>query len=72
MEGKLLGYIITKEGEHNYPEWVKVIQSLMFPSNKKLVQSFLEKVNFVIRFIHNFADIIWPVTRLLKKGVEFK
>ena len=42
------------------------------PRSRKEIQSFLGKVNFVRRFIPNFAEIVKDITRMLKKGVEIK
>lgn len=42
------------------------------PRNRKEIQSFLGKVNFVRHFIPNFAEIVKDITRMLKKGVDIK
>ena len=42
------------------------------PRSRKGIQSFLGKVNFVRRFIPNFAKIVKDITRMLKKGVDIK
>jgi hypothetical protein len=38
------------------------------PSNKKAIQSFLGQIGFVRRFTPNFAEIVKPITDMLKKG----
>ena len=36
------------------------------------MQSFLGKINFVRRFIYNFAEIVKPLQELIKKDENFK
>ena len=55
MEGKLLGHIISREGIRIDPNRVTAIQNLDFPRTRKEIQSFLGTVNFVRRFVPNFA-----------------
>ena len=40
--------------------------------SKKEIQSFLGKVNFVRRFIPNFAEVVKHITKMLRKGADFK
>lgn len=42
------------------------------PRNKKEIQSFLDKVNFLRRFITNFADVVKYITNMLIKDSNFK
>eukprot|EP00253_Pinus_taeda_P006082 PITA_06082 len=70
--GKLLGHIISKEGIRIDPNRVSAIQKLDLPRSKKEIQSFLGKVNFVRRFIPNFAEVVKNITKMLKKGADFK
>eukprot|EP00253_Pinus_taeda_P006823 PITA_06823 len=70
--GKLLGHIISEEGIRIDPNRVSAIQRLDLPRSKKEVQSFLGKVNFVRRFIPNFAEVVKHITKMLKKGADFK
>jgi hypothetical protein len=67
LEGKLLGHIISKDCIKIDPSRVESIQNIDFPRSKKEVQSFLGKVNFLRRFIPNFAEIVKVVTNMLKK-----
>eukprot|EP00253_Pinus_taeda_P002656 PITA_02656 len=70
--GKLLGHIISEEGIRIDPNRVSAIQKLDLPRNKKEIQSFLGKVNFVRRFIPNFAEVVKNITKMLNKGADFK
>ena len=42
------------------------------PINKKEIQSFLGKVNFLRRFITNFAEVVKYVNNMLKKDNNFR
>jgi len=46
-EGKLLGFIVSKEGICIVPERIKTISEIPLPQNKKSMQSFLLQINFV-------------------------
>jgi len=69
---KLLGHIISEDGIRIDPNRVNAIQKVDFPRSRKEIQSFLGKVNFVRRFIPNFAEIVNDITMILKKGVDIK
>lgn len=70
-QGKLLGYIISKDGLTIDPERTKAILALPLPKHKKGLQSFLGRINFVRRFIPNLATMVKPLTTMLKKGMVF-
>jgi ribonuclease HI len=72
MEGKLLGHIVSPEGVKVDPERVVAIQRLPLPTNKKEMQSFFGKVNFLRRFIPDFAQVAKPLNQLMKKDIRFK
>lgn len=44
---------------------------MSLPKNAKGIQSFLGKINFVRRFIANFAEVVKPIVKLLKKDAKF-
>jgi len=67
-EDKLLGHIVSAEGVKNDPARVQAIQILSIPRSKRDIQSFLGKINFVRRFIPNFAELVKHITSMLKKG----
>jgi hypothetical protein len=72
QEGKLLGHIVSAEGVKIDPSRVEEIQALSIPRSKKEVQSFLGKINFLRRFVPNFAEGVKLITTMLKKGNEVK
>jgi hypothetical protein len=45
---------------------------LLLPHNKKAMQSFPGKINFVRRFIFDFAKIVKPLQEMIKKYFNFK
>jgi hypothetical protein len=51
---------------------VEAIDLINIPRNRKEIQSFLGKINFLRRFIPNFAEIIKLITDMLKKDNEVK
>jgi hypothetical protein len=69
-EGKFLGHIVSLEGIKIDPKRVKAIQQIDISRNKKSIQSFIGKINFLRRFIPNFAKIIKYITNMLKKDAE--
>jgi hypothetical protein len=71
-EGKLLGHIMLAEGVKIDPSKVEAIQALSFPGSKKEVYSFLGKINFLRRFVSNFAELVKFITTMLRKGNEIK
>jgi hypothetical protein len=71
-EGKLLGHIVSEEGVRIDPSRVEAIRALSLPISKKEVQPFLGKINFLRRFVSNFAELVKHITSILKKGNEVK
>jgi hypothetical protein len=54
------------------PERIKAINDLNPPTSKKGVQSFFGKINFVQIFVPNYATIVKPINKLLKKDQKFE
>eukprot|EP00253_Pinus_taeda_P035280 PITA_35280 len=69
-EGKLLGHIISKDGIRVDPACVEAIQKIEQPRNKKEIQSFNGKMNFLCRFIPNLAEHLREITSMLKKDSQ--
>ena len=49
------------------PARVEAIQVVALPINKKEIQSFLGKINFLRRFVPNFAELVKHMTMMLRK-----
>ena len=71
-EGKLLGHIISKDGIRIDPTRVEAIGQIAVPRKKKEVQSFIGKVNFLRRFIIDYAEKMRNITEMLRKDSEIK
>jgi hypothetical protein len=71
-EGNLLGHSISWGGIHIDPKSIKAIAQLLLAHNKKSMQSFFEKINFVRKSIVDFAEIIKPLQKMIWKDLEFK
>jgi hypothetical protein len=71
-EGKLLGHIVSAEGVRIDPSRVEAIQTLSLPRSRNEVHAFLGKINFLRRFISNFAELVKHITAMLRKGKEIK
>lgn len=71
-EGKLLWHIVSKYGVKIDPECVTTIKNIPYPWNKKGVQYFIGKINFLRRFITNFFETMKQITDMLKNDQEIK
>jgi hypothetical protein len=69
--GKLLRFIVSKDGMIIDPEITQYIAKLPPPSSKKSMQSFLGKINFVKRFVPRFSEMVRPLQNLIKKDVLY-
>ena len=67
-EGKLLGHIVSKTGISIDPERIKAIEQIPLPHNKKGMQSFMGTINFVRRFVLDFAQTVKPLQQMVKKN----
>jgi hypothetical protein len=71
-EGKFLGHIIYQAGICIDLGQIRVIAQLPLPHNKKAIQSFFGKINFVRKFTPDFAETIKSLQNIIYKDVEFK
>jgi hypothetical protein len=71
-EGKLLCHIISRAGIHIDTKKIKAIAQLPLPHNKKAMQSFFRQINFVRKFTPNFAEMIKPLQKMIRKDAKFK
>jgi len=60
-EGKLLGHILSKKGILIDPERVDTIMRIQPPANKRAMQYFFWKINFIRKFVSRFAKIMCPM-----------
>ena len=66
-ERKLLHFVVSKDRMMIDPEREEVIAKLLPTHNKKSMQSFMGKINFVHRFIPSFAKMIKPLQDMIKQ-----
>ena len=69
--GRLLGFIISKEGIRVDPLKVEAILQLSPPKNIRHLQCLQGMANFLQRFAVNFANFTRGFMRLLKKDTTF-
>jgi hypothetical protein len=69
--GRLLGFIISRQGIRVDPLKVEAILNLPPPSTLLQLQILQGKANILCRFFPNYAEITHGFTRLLKKDSEF-
>jgi hypothetical protein len=67
-----LGHIVSEEGIYIDPERIKETNGLNLSISKKGFQSLFGKINFVRRFVSDYATIIKPINLLLKKDQRFE
>ena len=71
-EGTFLGFVTSPKRITIDPGRIEAIKAIVMPHNKKSMQSFLGKINFVRRFISDFAEIVKPLQEMIKKDANFK
>jgi hypothetical protein len=70
-EGNLLGHIVSDSGIRIDPERIVDILNLHVPTSKKEVQAFMGVINFVYRFVPDFAVMVKPIHNILKQDHSF-
>ena len=68
----MLGFVISPEGITIDPGRIEAFKAIVLPHNKKAMQSFLGKINFVGKFISYFTEIVKPLQEMIKKDFNFK
>lgn len=69
-EVPFLGHIVTPDGIRPNPDKVKAVESYPIPKTPKEIKSFLGLIGYYRRFIADFAKIVSPFTKCLKKNAK--
>lgn len=71
FEVAYLGHGLTSEGIRPHPDKVRAIQCFPSPQDVSSLRSFLGVASYYRRFISNFAQLVSPLHRLLKKNSKW-
>jgi len=69
---EFLGHIVSQEGIKVDPKKTKVVEEWLTPKTIHDVRSFLGMTNYYRKFIQDYAQIIGPLTKLLRKDVNWE
>ena len=67
-----LGHIISAKGLSKTPGKIEAIQNVSRPNNVDELRKFLGLIMYYSKFIPNASDLLYPLNRLLRKGIPFK
>ena len=67
---KLLGFIVSRRGTDLDPFKIKKIRDLRTAKSMKEVMSFLGRINYISRLIHQSTVICEPIFKLLQKTCQ--
>lgn len=67
---EFLGHVVTPEGVKPNPSKLKAVEQYPLPQTTKQIKSFLGLIGYYRRFINNFAKVVAPITKCLKKGAK--
>jgi hypothetical protein len=67
----VLGCIVGRNGTRPDPEKVKAIVECPVPKNVKELRQFLGLANYLHKYTRNYADIVRPLTQLLRNDIPW-
>lgn len=67
---EFLGHVVTPEGIKPNPAKINAVEQYPMPQTVKQIKSFLGLIGYYRRFIDNFAKVVSPMTKCLKKGAK--
>ena len=65
---KLLGYMVHERGIEVDPNKIRLILNLLTPRIEKDIKGFLDRLQYISRFIARLTNICEPIFRLLRKS----
>jgi hypothetical protein len=68
----VLGCFVGKSGVRVDPEKVKAIDDWPVPKNVKQLRQWLGLANYLHKYTRNYAALVQPLTKLLKKDIEWE
>ena len=68
---KYVGHIISQNGIEPDPEIINKVKDCKPPNSIKQLQSFLGLANYYRKFIHGFAEIAFPLNKIIRKDLLF-
>jgi RNase H-like domain found in reverse transcriptase len=68
---EFLGYMLSANGLTMSKDKIQMIRDWPEPRKVKDIQSFLGFANFYHRFIHNYLDMMVPLTRVTREGIPW-
>ena len=67
---EFLSHVITPQGIKPNPSKIDAIEKYPIPTTTKEIKSFLGLIGYYRRFISNFAKLVSPMTRCLRKNAK--
>lgn len=71
-EVSFLGHVFSANGIQCDPQEIAEIKEQPVPENISDVRSFLGLASYYLKFIYNFSQIAYPLTRLTQKNIHFE
>lgn len=71
LPGAVLGHVISEAGIHTDPDIIASISELKQPTNVRELRRYSGIACWYRRFVPNFAAIVEPISKLLRKGKKW-
>jgi hypothetical protein len=68
----LLGHIVSHDGIQCNPEKITAVRDWPIPTSVTEIRSFIGITSYYRRFIENFSNVAYPLTRLTQKDKKFE